>query len=150
MLFQKSSYPVINPHVDCFEILKDNKIYRINHKHKNFEKKIEQFIKMELLDWEDVSRQSYFTKNMTEDFMRKHIDDLEWWSLLNSRSLSESFMREIIDYIDWFWVMNNTEFYDKNMLREFKDRAQYDIVAGEKFGWEDLFDKLVISIDEEI
>lgn len=148
MLFQKSSYPVINPQVDCFEILKDNKLYTLNSKKKNFLKMVEEYVEKGIFDWEDVSRQPYFTKDMTEDFMRKHIDDLEWWSLLNSRSLSESFMREIIDYIDWGWVLHNTKFYDKNMLREFKDRAQYDIAFGEKLNWEDLFDKLIWYPDE--
>ena len=148
MLFQKYSYPVINPQVDCFEILKDDKIHRINYKHKNFEKKLVRMVEQQILDWEDVSAQTFFTQHLSEDFMRNHVNDLDWWKVLSTRQLSESFMREIIDYIDWGWVIYNQKFYSKNMLREFKDRAVYKAQDGVKFDLEDLFSKLVYSIDE--
>lgn len=148
MLFQKHSYPVINPPVDCFEILQNGKIYTLNCKKKNFLKKLEEYVKKGILDWQDVSRQTFFTRAMTEEFMRKHIDDLEWCSVLHSADLSESFMREIIDYLDWFWIMHNKQFFSKDILREFINKAQYDIAAGEKISWEDLFDKLIWYPDE--
>lgn len=145
MIFHEFSYPVINPKEDILEIVKFGTVFTLNSKKKNFLKTLEDYLEKGILEWGDVCRQAYFTKQMTEDFMRKHVDDIEWWSLLYSKDLSESFMREIINYLDWSWVMHNKEFFNKNMLREFKNIAQFDITVKD---WESLFDKLVLAFDE--
>lgn len=153
MLFHKTTYPVINPAFNCFEIMKDNKIYRINHKHKNFEKKIEQFVDMKLLDWEDVSKQTFFTWYISEEFMRKHVDDLEWWSVLTGRfqkGISESFLREISNYLDWNWVIHNNKSLSKNMVREFANNLIVLIKEGEKFNLENWINENLFVTDDEM
>lgn len=148
MHFQKYSYPVLNPKDNKLQIMKDRECYVLDSKRLDFLDKVEECIEKGILDWEDISNQTYFTEKMSERFMRKHVDDLNWWSVLHSVDLSESFLREIIDYLDWNWVLMNKKFYDKNMMREFKDRAVYKAQDGAKFDLEDLFSRLVYSIDE--
>lgn len=151
MLFHKTTHPVINPAFNCFEIMKDNKIYRINHKHKNFEKKIEQFINKKLLDWEDVSNHTFFTCYISEEFMRKHVDDLEWWNVLTGRfhvGISESFLREISNYIDWNWVIHNNKSLSKNMVREFANNLIVLVKEGETFNLEEWIGKNLLVEDK--
>ena len=148
MLFQKTSYPVINAPSNCFQIMKEGTVYEIDCTNKNFEHQVEVMVEHEILDWEDVSTQSFFTQHFSEEFMRKHVEDLDWWKVLNCTQLSESFLREIIDLVDWGWVIYNQKFYSKDMLREFRDRAVYKAKDGEKFDIEDVFSKLVVSVDE--
>ena len=148
MLFHKTSYPVINAPVNCFDILKDDKLYELNCTKKDFERNIESMVKKGVLDWEDVSAQSFFTNNISEEFMRKHVEDLDWWKVTNCTQLSESLLREIVDLVDWSWVIHNQKFYSKNMLREFKDRANYVVKDGEEDDLETIFSRLVVSVDE--
>ena len=148
MLFQKTSFPVINAPSNCFQIMKEGTVYEINCTKKDFEKNLEFMVKKGILDWEDVSAQSFFTNNISEEFMRKHVEDLDWWKVTNCTQLSKSFLREIIELVDWNWVIHNQKFYSKDMLREFKDRANYVVKDGEEDDLETIFSRLVVSVDE--
>ena len=68
MLFQKSSFPVINAPSNCFQIMKEGTVYEIDCTNKNFEHQVEVMVALKILDWEDVSTQTFFTEHFSEEF----------------------------------------------------------------------------------
>ena len=84
--------------------------------------------------------------------MRKHVNDLEWWSVLTGRfhvGISESFLREISDYLDWNWVMHNNKFLSKEVVREFRKELYTDIFEDDDFNLEKWISENIPVVDED-
>ena len=58
-------------------------------------------------------------QKLSEEYMRKHKDDLDWDIISEYQNLSETFMEEMSDYINWTWVSEkqkiSKEFISKNV-----------------------------------
>ena len=129
MLFRKQPYSVINPPIDTLEIFCNDKIYTLDKKDKDWEKQIEKLVDKGVIDWSDVSKHSYFSCSLSEEFMRKHVEDLDWWSMVHgrnhSKNMRESFLREIFDYVDFTFVAHNCLGLSKDIIREMYSQKDF-------------------------
>lgn len=73
----------------------------------------EQFIERHLdkVNWDRIC----ITSDLSEDFIRRHIDKVDWESICCAQNLSESFLREYWDQVFWYDILM---FHD-NLTPEF-------------------------------
>ncbi|KAF2900371.1 hypothetical protein ILUMI_05815 [Ignelater luminosus] len=65
---------------------------------------------------------------LSEDFIRKFKDDLNWRCILTYQKLSEEFLREFKDIVDWKLVSNYQEL-SESFMREFKESINWPCIS---------------------
>lgn len=61
---------------------------------------------------------------MTEDYIRKHFNEIDWEKASKYGDFSYAFMREFADYLD-FNIILKTRDFKLDFLREFKDKIDF-------------------------
>lgn len=74
------------------------------------------------LSWFYVSE-----KPMTEEFMRKHIDKLNFTKISKYQKLSNSFIEDFADLLEWNYI-SEYQNIDEYLLYKFKHRLNLDII----------------------
>lgn len=68
------------------------------------------------------------TQELSEDFLRIHINSLAWRTVCEHQNLSESFIRDYKDKISW-WYVSDKRLYSLEFYREFKDKIVWERVS---------------------
>ena len=69
----------------------------------------------------DLEVISYY-QNLSEEFIEKHSDKLDWYYISSQQNLSEEFIRKHIDKINTYSLMNNNY-----ISRELKNQIKEEI-----------------------
>ena len=64
----------------------------------------EKFIEEHLKDLKCYMEEICDNQKLSEDFIRKYKDIVDWRAVSRSQKLSEAFMEEMKDYLDWSWA----------------------------------------------
>lgn len=90
---------------------------------KKFEEDLSRKIEDKVFGWEADLTTCIYYRQLSEDFIRKHIDDFnrDNWHDISVCQLhfSESFLREMKDYIIWVSI-DNTDSFSVEFIREFR------------------------------
>lgn len=70
------------------------------------------YIKLRLYLYEIAKYQK-----LSEDFMRKHKNDLDWDLISEYQNLSESFIEEMSDYVNWTWISEKQKLSKEFIVR---------------------------------
>ena len=71
------------------------------------------------IDWNSIS-----TEQLSEDFIRKFQDKVDWSLISACQTLSESFIREFQDKVDWNCI-SSCQVLSENFIREFEDKVDW-------------------------
>lgn len=82
------------------------------------EKTLARKIETKYFAWETDLLQAIITEKLSEEFMRKYADKLDWYFVSNCQNLSESFLREFRHKIVWK-AIDNTHSFSLEFIREF-------------------------------
>lgn len=79
-------------------------------------------------------------QNLSESFMRKMKDKLDWNCICMYQDLSIEFMDEMYEYLDW-WVVSSFQELSEQFMDKFKDKldwkeATYRQDYSEQFAWD--------------
>ena len=88
---------------------------------KKFEEELSRRIDNKVFGWEADLVHYIFYRQLSEDFIRKHIDDFSrdnWHDISVCQHFSESFLREMREYIIWK-SFDNTFDMSVEFIREF-------------------------------
>ena len=101
------------------------------------------FDKNGVIDWEYISH----CLKLSEEFIRRHKDDIRWGWISHDQKLSEDFMREFADELEWTHICTDQVLSEK-FIEEMKDYIDWrTTVCHQKLSAEfidkhsDLFDK---------
>lgn len=72
----------------------------------------------------------FFTQNVSEEFIRKHLDYLDFRNIINYGHVSEQFLRENIDNIKFNWQdVCLHQKLSEDFIREFKDKVDWNVIS---------------------
>lgn len=74
----------------------------------------------DLVSWEMIS-----TLDLSEEFVRKHYEDLNWYSVSRNPNLSAKFLEEYEDKLNWAYVIHNNKHVTKEMKERHKDEIYW-------------------------
>ena len=69
-----------------------------------------------------------YNNKLSEDFMRKHADQLNWNAICVKQNLSEAFMREFRNMLDWACVCQYQKL-SKNFIKEFLVYMSWNLLS---------------------
>ena len=64
----------------------------------------------------------YMYQKLSEEFMRKHKDQLDWSLISQYQSLSPTFVEEMKDYVDWTWISIRQQKLTKDFILRHIDK----------------------------
>ena len=64
---------------------------------------------------------------LSENFLRKHAADCDWYEIAQCQILSENFIRDFADKIDWYCVSYHQVLSEK-FIREFADKVDWQAI----------------------
>lgn len=64
-------------------------------------------------------------KNLSEDFLEKHFDNLDLFKVISNSSLSEDFIRKYQDRLDWL-LISEFQVLSNSFKEEFKDKLNFE------------------------
>lgn len=87
----------------------------------------EEFIERHIdnIDWERVS----CCQILSEDFIRRHIDKVDWEGISLNQDMSEEFVREFWSYIDKEIFFNFNNKVSNNFIREMRDKHKKEVAT---------------------
>lgn len=116
--------------------LDDNFWYWISAHIELTEKLIDEF--RDKLNWSYISR-----RQLNEDFIRKHIDYIDWSGISAKQRFSEEFARAYKDYLFWEYVIRNNRFSEEFLL-EMKEYIDKERGAWEQLSlWQELSEEFM-------
>lgn len=65
---------------------------------------------------------------LTEDYIRKNADKLNWDLISQYQNLSEDFIREFRSELDWFFISRNQKL-SESFIREFQNRVSWSGIS---------------------
>jgi len=94
---------------------------RLSEKHLS-----ENFIRkfQDKLDWNSISE----FQNLSENFIREFQDKLDWNSISEFQKLSENFIREFQNKVNWFYI-SEFQKLSENFIREFQDKVNWFFIS---------------------
>ena len=76
-------------------------------------------------DWNNLD--FYHNNTLTEDFIRKFQDDVNWDCISSCQKLSEDFIREFKNKVNWTCI-SSCQKLSEDFIREFKDRVNWEYI----------------------
>lgn len=83
------------------------------------EKILDRKIRAKDFAWESELLQATISYKFSDEFIRNHVDVLDWFFVSKCQDLSESLLREFRHKIDWK-AIDNTHSFSLEFIREFK------------------------------
>ena len=71
---------------------------------------------------------------LSEDFIRKNQNKVDWEDISECQSLSENFIREFEDKIHW-WLLSQCE-YSYEFIKEFKDKFSWSFISPVEYSYD--------------
>lgn len=106
--------------IDCIPL------YKLITSRKLSEEFIEKYIVTTDKYWEEISR----FQNLSESFMDKYKDKLNWDMMMISQAMSEEFIISHIDYINWKSLsIYKRDYLSADFLLKYKDKVHWDIIS---------------------
>ena len=65
-----------------------------------------------------------YNEDLSEDFIRKNPDNVNWYCISVSQKLSESLIRDFQDRVNWLKI-SEYQFLSEAFIREFQDRVNW-------------------------
>ena len=65
-----------------------------------------------------------YTKQLSEEFIREHQEEISWINISFSQKLSENFIREFQDKVYWNYISGHQKL-SENFIREFQDKVSW-------------------------
>ena len=109
-------------------ITEDNK--SVTNKIKIIEeiKDIEKFFEENMDNFEvDLNYISMYQK-LSEEFIEKHIDKVNWCCISINQTLSEEFIEKHIDKVDWNWISSNQKLSEE-FIEKYKDKVDWYYIS---------------------
>lgn len=109
----------------------------------------EQFVEKHLKGKREWKRYAADVRSLSEEFIRKHADKLDWHTLCSTQKLSERLMEDYIDRLDWLEVSINQKLSEK-FIRKHQDKVVWgEILLNQKLSMNMLYELANIFTIEE-
>jgi hypothetical protein len=76
------------------------------------------------LDWFDISRY----QKLSEEFIERHSDKLNWFDISICQKLSEEFIEKYSDKVDWDWISTYQKL-SKEFMEKFSDKFSTNYIS---------------------
>lgn len=127
-----------------YELDKDEKYHLYNHHIVS-----EQFIVKHLKKERDWKRYASQVKGLSEDFIRKNANKLDWNLISQNQKLSMNFIREMQDYVNWLEISINQKL-NESFIKEYKDKVSWpEILLNQNLSMKFINDLSKQFIDKE-
>lgn len=73
------------------------------------------------IDWDKVSK----TEGLSEIFIEKNKEKVNWFYICIYQKLSEDFMRRNSEYLDWWWAISKFQTLSNSFKEEFKHKLNF-------------------------
>ena len=86
-----------------------------------------------------------YKKQLTEEFIREHQEEISWINISFSQKLSENFIREFQDKVYWNYISGHQKL-SENFIREFKNKINWISISFNQ----KLNNKFIIEFQDKI
>jgi phosphoribosylanthranilate isomerase len=76
------------------------------------------------VNWHNIS----IHQKLSEDFIREFKDEIDWYYISMYQKLSESLIREFKDEVNWYYISRHQKL-SENFIKKFKDRVHWNRIS---------------------